>query len=84
LLFETGHQHDFERVVVCACDAGEQLRRIMARDRLDAGEARARVAAQWPISEKMKRADYVIMTDWTFAETEVQVRKVFEILRSQR
>jgi dephospho-CoA kinase len=83
LLFETGHQHDFERVVVCACDAGEQLRRIMARDRLDAGEARARVAAQWPISEKMKRADYVIMTDWTFAETEVQVRKVFEILRSQ-
>jgi dephospho-CoA kinase len=84
LLFETGHEHDFERVVVCACDPGEQLRRVMSRDRLDAGEARARIAAQWPISEKMKRADYVIMTDWTFAETEVQVRKVFEIMRSQK
>jgi dephospho-CoA kinase len=83
LLFETGHEHDFERVVVCACDPGEQLRRIMSRDRLDAGEARARIAAQWPIAEKTRRADYVILTDWTFPETEAQVRKVFEIMAAQ-
>jgi dephospho-CoA kinase len=83
LLFETGHEHDFERVVVCACDAGEQLRRLTARDLLDPEEARARIAAQWPISEKIRRADYVIMTDWTFSETEVQVRKVFEVLSAQ-
>jgi dephospho-CoA kinase len=83
LLFETGHEHDFERVVVCACDPAEQLRRLTSRDRLDVGEARARIAAQWPISEKIRRADYVIMTDWTFAETESQVRKVFEILSAQ-
>jgi dephospho-CoA kinase len=83
LLFETGHEHDFERVVVCACDPAEQLRRLTSRDRLDVGEARARIAAQWPISEKIKRADYVIMTDWTFPETESQVRKVFEILSAQ-
>ena len=83
LLFETGHEHDFERVVVCACDPAEQLRRLTSRDRLDVGEARARIAAQWPISEKIRRADYVIMTDWTFPETESQVRKVFEILSAQ-
>ncbi len=83
LLFETGHEHDFERVVVCACDPGEQLRRLTSRDRLDPEEARARIAAQWPISEKVRRADYVIMTDWTFPETESQVRKVFEILSAQ-
>ena len=83
LLFETGHEHDFERVVVCACDPGEQLRRLASRDRLDPEEARARIAAQWPISEKVRRADYVIMTDWTFPETESQVRKVFEILSAQ-
>jgi dephospho-CoA kinase len=83
LLFETGHEHDFERVVVCACDPGEQLRRLTARDLLDPEEARARIAAQWPISEKIRRADYVIMTDWTFSETEVQVRKVFEVLSAQ-
>jgi dephospho-CoA kinase len=83
LLFETGHEHDFERVVVCACDPGEQLRRVISRDRLDAGDARARIAAQWPIAEKTRRADYVIMTDWTFPETEAQVRKVFDILALQ-
>ena len=34
LLFETGHEHDFDRVIVCACDPAEQVRRVMARDRL--------------------------------------------------
>ena len=83
LLFETGHQHDFERVVVCACDAAEQLRRLVTRDRLTAAEARARLAAQWPIAEKVRRADYVIRTDGTFAETEGQVRQVYEVLAAE-
>jgi len=80
LLFETGHQHDFERVVVCACDAAEQLRRLVTRDRLSAAEARARLAAQWPIAEKVRRADYVIRTDGPFTETEAQVRHLYEVL----
>ena len=79
LLFETGHEHDFERVVVCACDPGEQLRRLMSTGSPRPEEAGARIAAQWPIAEKIRRADYVIMTDWTFSETEAQVRKVFEV-----
>jgi dephospho-CoA kinase len=83
LLFETGHQHDFERVVVCACDAAEQLRRLVTRDRLTAAEARARLAAQWPVAEKVRRADYVIRTDGTFAETEAQVRQVYEVLAAE-
>jgi len=80
LLFETGHQHDFERVVVCACDPAEQFRRLVSRDGLPADEARARLAAQWPIAEKVKRADHVIRTDGTFADTEAQVRTVFAVL----
>jgi dephospho-CoA kinase len=76
LLFETGHEHDFDRVVVAACDPGEQLRRVVARDNLTAEEARARLAAQWPIAEKAARADFVITTDGTLAETDAQVRNV--------
>jgi dephospho-CoA kinase len=83
LLFETGHQHDFERVIVCACEPAEQIRRLLARDRLTPAEARARLDAQWPIQEKVKRADYVIRTDGTFADTEAQVRAVFEALSSE-
>src|SRR6185436_8127797 len=46
LLFENGHEHDFERVVVCACDPAEQFRRLVSRDRLTVEEARDRMAAQ--------------------------------------
>ena len=34
LVFETGHNHDFDEVVVAACDPEEQVRRVMARNNL--------------------------------------------------
>lgn len=80
LLFETGHEHDFDAVIVVACEPFEQLRRLIERDGLPEEAARARLAAQWPIGEKVARADYVIRTDGTFAETEQQVREVFDAL----
>ncbi len=80
LLFETGHQHDFDCVVVCACDPAEQLRRIMARDGLSEAAAHARLDAQWPIGDKVARADYVITTDGSFAETTRAVREVYRAL----
>jgi dephospho-CoA kinase len=83
LLFETGHTHDFDRVVVVACDAREQLRRIIARDGLSERDARARLDSQWPIEEKEARADYVIKTDGTVADTDSQVRTVYELLSAE-
>ncbi|MET0400100.1 MAG: dephospho-CoA kinase, partial [Longimicrobiaceae bacterium] len=44
LVFETGHNHDFDQVVVAACHPEEQVRRVMARDHLTDAEARARLA----------------------------------------
>jgi|SRR5262249_34531228 len=81
LVFETGHHHDFDRVIVAACDPEEQARRVIARDGLDEAGARARIAAQWPIGEKVKRAQHVIWTDHGFAETDRQVADVFTALR---
>jgi dephospho-CoA kinase len=80
LLFETGHQHDFDDVIVVACDREEQRRRIMARDGLSQADALARLAAQWPIEEKVKRANRVIWTDRGFAETDRQVSDVYSVL----
>src|SRR6185436_15247169 len=77
LVFETGHNHDFDEVVVAACDPEEQVRRVMARDRLSNADARKRVAAQWPIEEKVKRAHHVIWTDRGFAETDGQVATLY-------
>lgn len=83
LLYETGHEHDFDRVVVCACPPALQLSRIMTRDGLSEAEARARLDAQWPIEEKVARADYVIRTDTTFAETDAQIRTLYEQLKAE-
>jgi dephospho-CoA kinase len=83
LLFETGHTHDFDRVVVVACDPREQLRRIIARDGLSERDARARLDSQWPIEEKEARADYVINTDGSVADTDSQVRTVYELLSAE-
>ena len=83
LLYETGHRYDFDCVIVTACDPAEQIRRIIARDGLTEAEARVRLDAQWPIQEKVARADYVIRTDGSHADTEGQVRTVFEALKAQ-
>ena len=83
LLFETGHTHDFDRVVVVACDPREQLRRVMSRDGLSERDARARLDSQWPIAEKEARADYVITTDGTATDTDAQVRTVHEMLLAE-
>jgi dephospho-CoA kinase len=80
LLFETGHEGDFDVVVVAACDPEAQVRRVMARDRLDERAARARLAAQWPIARKAAAADHVIQTDGTFEETDRQVDALYRLL----
>jgi dephospho-CoA kinase len=76
LLYETGRERDFAAVIVTACEPATQLRRVMARDGATEAEARARIAAQLPIEEKIRRADYVIRTDGTVEETRDQVRDV--------
>jgi dephospho-CoA kinase len=82
LVFETGHNHDFDEVIVAACAPEEQVRRVMARDGLSDAEARARLAAQWPIGEKVNRAGRVIWTDRGFSETDRQVAEIYDSLRS--
>jgi dephospho-CoA kinase len=75
LLFETGQEHDFDRVIVAACAPAEQLRRLMARDNLSREAALARLEAQWPIEAKAARADIVIETDGSYAETDAAVKR---------
>jgi len=81
LLYETGHDRDFDRVVVAACAPDLQVRRLAERNRLDEPEARRRLAAQWPIERKRAAADYVIDTGGTFDETDRQVEDVWRALQ---
>jgi len=83
LLYETGRNRDFDRVVVAACRPEQQLARLMARDGLDEAGARARLAAQQPIDEKARRADFVIDTSGSIADTDRRILEVFERLKAE-
>ena len=83
LLSETGRQGDFDAVVVTACDPEVQVARVVARDGATPEQARQRLAAQWPIADKAARADFVIDTGGTFAETDRQVDAVCDALRQR-
>ena len=76
LLYETGGQDRFDAVVVTACEPEEQVRRIVARDGASEAEARQRLAAQLPIAEKVRRADYVVRTGGSYEDTDRQVRDI--------
>ena len=83
LLYETGHEKDFDRVIVTTCPPIMQIARLMERG-MSHSEATGRLAAQWPTDEKAARADFAIRTDGTFEETDRQVDDVYRRLRGER
>ena len=52
LLFEAGLESLCSEVWLVDCDEQQQLLRLIGRDRLNEAEARARIAAQWPLARK--------------------------------
>jgi dephospho-CoA kinase len=76
LLYETGRADDFDRVIVTVCPPDMQLARLAERG-MSPAHAQQRLAAQWPTAEKAARADIVIKTDGSFAETDRQVEQAY-------
>jgi len=82
LLYEAGREVDFDTVIVTRCDTDTQIRRLMERNGVSVSEARQRIAAQLPVEEKARRADFVIDTDGSMEDTNRQVKEVFQRLRA--
>jgi dephospho-CoA kinase len=62
LLYEVAAETRFDCVVVVGCSESTQLTRLAAKGFTEP-QARARIGAQWPLSTKMDRADFVIWND---------------------
>ncbi len=60
LLFEAGLDTLCSEIWLVDCDEDQQLQRLMGRDRLSADDARARLAAQWPLARKRALATVVL------------------------
>ena len=77
LLVETGIYNNLAGLVVVSCSVETQLQRLTTRDGLTNAAAAVRIASQYPLEEKLKVADYVIVTEGTLEETE---RETLEVL----
>lgn len=80
LLVESGIHRDLDALIVVACDEATQIGRAVARGGLTEGEARARIAAQAPLQQKLAAADYVIDNGSSLDETGRQVLRVWDAL----
>jgi dephospho-CoA kinase len=63
LLFEAGLESLCSEVWLVTCSPETQLQRLIGRDGLPEHEARARIAAQWPLARKQALADLLIHND---------------------
>ena len=82
LLYETGADKNFDRVIVTASLPATQLARLRERG-MSNEAAQQRLAAQWPTDEKAARADFVVTTDGSFEETNAQVEEVYRALAAE-
>ena len=80
LLYEVGLERTYTPVVVVNAPDALRRTRLAARDGLDANQIQARIAAQMPLAEKVRRADYVIENDASFALLEERSDAVFDAL----
>ena len=80
LLYETGAEKTFDKVIVTTCSPETQLQRLLGRGMTEEA-ARQRLAAQWPAEEKANRADFVINTDGAFDDTNRQLDAVLKLLK---
>ena len=78
LLFEAGWEVLTDEVWVVSLPEAAQLVRLMERDpAMTEEEARARIAAQMPLSEKRARADVVIDNSGTKEETLHMIERIW-------
>ncbi|HZK24668.1 MAG TPA: dephospho-CoA kinase [Oscillospiraceae bacterium] len=82
-LFETDFHQDVDQTIVVTAGEEQQLVRLAVRDGLVGEDARQRLAAQMPLSAKAARADYVIVNNGDLAETERQVKVLWQLLQRE-
>lgn len=76
LLFETRAEPHFDKIICVACSAPAQRERLLARG-WTPEQIQQRLAAQWPVEQKISRADFVVWTDGTLDVHAQQLERIF-------
>jgi dephospho-CoA kinase len=76
LLFETRAESHFDKIICVACSPPAQHERLLARGWIPE-QIRQRLAAQWPVEQKISRADFVVWTDGALDTQARQLERIF-------
>jgi dephospho-CoA kinase len=76
LLFETGAESQFDKIICVACSAAAQRERLLARG-WTPKQISQRLAAQWPVRQKIALSDFLV---WTDGALDVHPRQLEQIM----
>jgi dephospho-CoA kinase len=76
LLFETRAESHFNKIICVVCSAPAQRKRLLSRG-WTPEQIRQRLAAQWPVEQKISRADFVVWTDGALDVHAQQLERIF-------
>lgn len=82
LIYESGIDKTLDYVIVVTAPKDLRIQRVMQRDGVDEAAVRARIDKQWPESEKIKRAHFIIHNDGKQSLVKQVLRIHKEILKS--
>jgi dephospho-CoA kinase len=84
LLAEVGAGSMFDLIVVVTASQDAQVERMRRMRGMEESDARARIAAQLPASEKSAIADIVIVNDGSVEQLAEDVHRVWETLQAKQ
>ena len=84
LLFEAGYDKEFHGMIVVTCKPEQQIERLCQRAAISPDKALQMISAQMPLSEKVKRATFVIDNSGSLEETEEAAKHVFDKIKAKK
>ncbi len=79
LLFETRAESHFSKIICVACSLPAQRERLLARGWAP-DQIGQRLAAQWPVEQKINRSDFVVWTDGSLDLHAQQLDRILTML----
>ncbi len=83
LLFETGWDKNFDSVIVVEANQALRMKRLRKRG-MSVSDIRSRIKSQIPLSQKIKKADFVIHNNGTVRQTKKQVDTIWNNLKGDQ
>jgi len=80
LLFETGMEKDFQKIILISIEKKVQIQRLREGRNFTLEQIEARLKNQLPQEEKIQLADFVIDNSGSFAQTTAQMQQIWPLI----